>query len=736
MRPIPPLLTVAGLSIAGLFVASPALAYCGKDCRQAKDFCKAWERDHAGEECGVVRGYACTGSSWKRIKVVNAWWSACRLVKGADDLKAAEARCAEYEKVEGGTCQVHSPLCNAGWRSIGDHGKFRACRPLDPSGSLAYDGYKSFFSQVEGKANMAIPEHLHPFLKKHYTFDPASVRFGDVSKISGATCITDCNKVYCTPKNLIDQVRDGYNWQPIHFHELQHVQQCTNVGGRENYAKMWFKQIPGAVLKAIFTKDGDKFGQEVHDKMPMEKDAATKEVIHQEYVREFWHTAAKCRVVRAETNEVVYESNDTHPRVFCDPEFDREGARRLKQEAQRAAFKHGAGQYKLAFGKPHEDNGVWLATLNIANKVLAVLDFKVETEGKACPMTATVHAGIITELPGVVTYRIHYGKEVTGWRKLKTERAKILVGEGNLARVSHELPDKLGPESDGIVRIEIQNSDQAAQNKIEIKCPPLAVEKLNLSVHDGSGTSCPRDVKVKVQVVSNGPGLAPLTIEPALPGSPSSLLIGTQRVKDQYLGTHDVMLQIKDDHHQVYRAKAKNGLTSAPATIAVSCLDVAGGTLAIKQPQADSCRGEAALSLRSDVAGSIKYRLDCTGGRSWARTVKAHQTGPGTFIAIDKVPLHANNGEQVNCALKSLVSSQPKVVQLAGHLFACPTAAVSSPPTAIGSKTKAVPRVAASASSATGAKGQPQVRQCAGGRMLRARCLCPAGKTAKQGVCR
>jgi hypothetical protein len=378
-------LTVVGALGTSILGAAPASAYCGAQCREAKAYCNNWENDHPGEECGIVRGYSCTGSSWKRIKIVNGSWSACRLVKGADDLQAAESRCAKYEKVEGGLCQVHSPLCNAGWRSIGDYGKFRACRPLEaPSGSLAYDGYKAFFSGVEGEADTAIPEHLHPFLKKHYSIDLTSVRFGHVTRIKGAACLTDCTKIYCNSQPMIDGVRDGYGWITTHFHELQHVQQCKDVGGRKDYAKMWFKQFAGSALKALFKKDPASFSDEVHDNMPMEKNAAAKEVIEQEYKRDFWHQAAHCRIVDGTSNDVLYKSEHAHPRVFCDPAYDRQGARALKEKVREVALKHGAGQYRLAFGVPWEkrengwDNGVWFGIVNAQNKALAALDFKVD----------------------------------------------------------------------------------------------------------------------------------------------------------------------------------------------------------------------------------------------------------------------------------------------------------------------------------------------------------------------
>ena len=739
-----PVLTVMGVLGASFLGATPASAYCGAQCRDAREYCQRWEKDHPGEECGTVRGYACTGSSWKRIKIVNSSWSACRLVKGADDLQAAEARCVKYEKVEGGSCQVHSPLCNAGWRAIGDYGKFRACRPLElPSGSLAYDGYKAFFSHVEGEADTAIPEHLHPFLKKHYSFDPASVRFGHVTKIGGADCITDCNKVYCKQATRIDAVRKGYAWEEIHFHELQHVQQCKNIGGREDYAKMWFKQFAGSFFKSLFTKDPAPFGKELHDNMPMEADAIAREKgIHQDYLRGVWHREAHCRIVDGESNKVLYESQNAHPRVFCDPAYDRHGSRTLKQKVQEVALKHGAGQYRLAFGIPWNktdkgfDDGVWLGVVNVQNKALAALDFKVEVEGEACPKKVTVHSAIVMEMPGTATYRIHYGAQATGWRTVKAEKAKILMGEGNLARVTHVLPDEIGPENDGNIRLEIKDSDQSAQKKLEITCPPLNATKLSLAFRDGEGSACPRDVRTLLQIVTNGPGLAPVSIEPPLPGGVSNLLVGTKRVGDQYLGTYETTLQIKDDHKQVYRAQAKNGLSSAPAAIDVSCLDVASGTLAVKQPEANSCKGEVGLSLRSDVAGSVKYRLDCTGNRSWARTIQAHRTGPNTYIAVDKLALEAKNGEQVSCALKSLVGGQSKIVQLAGHKFECARAAVSTPGGLVAPKAPTAQPKAKHGGRPAAATSEPQrAPSCVGGRMVSGRCICAKGQRPVRGAC-
>jgi hypothetical protein len=218
------------------------------------------------------------------------------------------------------------------------------------------------------------------------------------------------------------------------------------------------------------------------------------------------------------------------------------------------------------------------------------------------------------------------------------------------------------------------------------------------------------------------------------------MLIGTKRIGDKYLGSYETTLKVKSDLNQVYRARSKTGAASDAVRIEVSCLDVVSGTLSVKPVRAGTCQGEAALSMRADMAGSIDYRLDCTGNRSFTRTAKSHATGPGTFLAVDKIQLEAKNGEQVSCVLKSLTTGQPKIVTLAGHKFICPKTAVApgagsiAPP-----RQPVVPAKPQPQRVKTGA-GQPPVKRppppaCRGGRVVSGKCVCPAGKTAKRGVC-
>jgi hypothetical protein len=226
------------IAILLAMLCTNAEAICLKQCKEAKKFCKNWEKDHPGEECGRVRGAICnapgSGGTWKKIEQVNAFWAACHLVKGEEDHAAAQKRCKQYETNIGGNCEVHSPRCNAGWVKLGDYGKFQSCRRLEPSGSLLYDGYKAWMRKWEGKADTPLAPPLAQFVKNHYPkVDVNKIRFGYVSSTPSSTCITDCNHIYCDDHDVVNSIKRGVIPQDdadLVFHELTHAEQCAELG--------------------------------------------------------------------------------------------------------------------------------------------------------------------------------------------------------------------------------------------------------------------------------------------------------------------------------------------------------------------------------------------------------------------------------------------------------------------------------------------------------------------------
>jgi hypothetical protein len=99
--------------------------------------------------------------------------------------------------------------------------------------------------------------------------------------------------------------------------------------------------------------------------------------------------------------------------------------------------------------------------------------------------------------------------------------------------------------------------------------------------------------------------------------------------------------------------------------------EVLSGTLDLRDPNGSACprQAEAALSITTNAAGPVSYRLDCTGDRTWSGTAEAKQTAPNTFIAVDVLAFHIKDKEQVNCSLKS--QSPTKVIALRGRAYAC-----------------------------------------------------------------
>lgn len=360
MKKLYTIFALAGAIISSaILFATPSEAACGKQCKQAKNYCKSYEKSHPGETCGTVRGAICTGKSWKKIKQVNIAWSACRLVKGEGDLKKAQARCKDFKKYWGGKCEVQSPRCKAGWVKLGKYGKFRACRPIQISLNMRYNIYKAFMRKFEGKAKYKMHPKFQKAIKNSYSFDPSKVRWGYASN-TPSRCITDCMNIYCNDKKVIEQVRTGRVTQSIVFHELGHTEQCIKRGGRKQYAMLWFKDLPVGFFGAFDLSVKDKFKNKIHDKMPMEKQAESKA---QSVAKSGWWTKpAKCRVYKSDKKTIVYASNGTWVRAWCDPAYGMDGSKTLISEAKKAAKKYGYGKYYFALGKPHAKNGIWLGS--------------------------------------------------------------------------------------------------------------------------------------------------------------------------------------------------------------------------------------------------------------------------------------------------------------------------------------------------------------------------------------
>ncbi len=132
---------------------------------------------------------------------------------------------------------------------------------LDDLGDLPnevlYVAYKIYMNWVDdgvSGSKQDIPDWMVSRMKTFYKNDLTKVRAAYTTRFSNLA-VTDCNKIYFGQKDIITTLLKGnkltdqqLKWM---FHELVHTEQCSRWGGRENYAKTWFKQVSKTILKKI-----------------------------------------------------------------------------------------------------------------------------------------------------------------------------------------------------------------------------------------------------------------------------------------------------------------------------------------------------------------------------------------------------------------------------------------------------------------------------------------------------
>jgi hypothetical protein len=155
-------------------------------------------------------------------------------------------------------------------------------------------GYMAYFAVVGGGATMrSLPEDVIQRLKPYYGESLLrDVRYGSSSHTaSDGTAMTDCRDIYfplgtghvATIKEgaLLQRDASGRlvheNTMRLLLHELQHVRQCGDIGGRVNYGIRWFSEMSGTTIVKLITAPTTVSSKTLHDAMPMEADARAKE---------------------------------------------------------------------------------------------------------------------------------------------------------------------------------------------------------------------------------------------------------------------------------------------------------------------------------------------------------------------------------------------------------------------------------------------------------------------------
>jgi len=127
-----------------------------------------------------------------------------------------------------------------------------------------------------------LPGPLRGLLQDHYPNAPLQKWFfGNSSKQEQNNATTDCDRTYFNSFDFVNRLRQGTNlgtagWYRWLVHEIRHYEQCMEVGGEDDYAKMWWDDLEVETLRTLST--GGDIGQ-IHDLMAMEADAIAHEDI-------------------------------------------------------------------------------------------------------------------------------------------------------------------------------------------------------------------------------------------------------------------------------------------------------------------------------------------------------------------------------------------------------------------------------------------------------------------------
>jgi hypothetical protein len=150
----------------------------------------------------------------------------------------------------------------------------------------AYDLYFAWVASGVTEKKQKLKKAVVRKFQKYYKFDLTTVKIGESKRTTGSKkgaliAMTNCKSIWF-PKGagMVKKIQKGsMDDGEIYWfaHELQHVEQCFQKGGKRNYAKMWFGQAPTTWLKLILNgKPNDVKKGGLHDAMPMEKDAESK----------------------------------------------------------------------------------------------------------------------------------------------------------------------------------------------------------------------------------------------------------------------------------------------------------------------------------------------------------------------------------------------------------------------------------------------------------------------------
>ena len=301
------------------------------------------------------------------------------------------------------------------------------------------------------------------------------------------------------------------------------------------------------------------------------------------------------------------------------------------------------------------------------------VDLKVKQIGETCPNRTEVTAILKYNVATQARFRFKHNGEYSRIFKPKTVKGRPVASPGPRGRHVAERTKvyHLDPGQHRF-RIETESGKKSRVVTIRTKCPPFKVTSVWLKYKVENKLVCKKNVRETTTARATRPGTAPFEIK-----TQGGLVVHSGKLNFVRKGMKyeakfvrpklmmgafdsDMMANITNDD-------ANSGWTR----LTIECLEVLSGTLDLRAFAPNQCRGEAALTIRTNMAQKVPYRVDCTGGRSWTKKVTARQTGPDTYIGVAVLPFSVINNEHVNCALKTRKPLPIKVLALKGRKYKC-----------------------------------------------------------------
>ncbi len=306
------------------------------------------------------------------------------------------------------------------------------------------------------------------------------------------------------------------------------------------------------------------------------------------------------------------------------------------------------------------------------------IDLRVRQIGTVCPMRTEVTAILKYNVETQARFRFKHNGEYSRIFKPKTvdslqkpahtpspgPRGRYVVEK---TKVYHLDPGRHH------FRIETETGKKSRVVTIRVACPPFKVTSVWLDYKVASQVPCPKRVKETSKYKATRPGSAPFQIKTAGGLIVASGIANFVRDGLEYVAKvkrHNLMMDAFESDMMALITNQPDA-NSGWVRLRVPCIEALSGTLDLRAFAPRACKGEAALSIRTNIAGKIPYQLDCTGGRSWSGRLTSHQTGPDTFVGVATLPFSVTNNEHVNCALKTRKPLPVKILALKGRVYAC-----------------------------------------------------------------